>query len=507
MTSSPVPEPEFRGKTLTPVSPCPVHISDPASIPVLEKQIDQVFNDTSTHLPPTQNLQTMPNMAATSTNANICEVSAEDSSSLSSAYDDEDEMKTEVEGNEVQANGDGPVNDDYAMSLDFDDESDMQEKGEDDEPSAATNGLTEHQAIDAPPQDQSVAIPLPNPLPLGAGPASNPVGVGESIVPTKSTNASPTLASSTASSLTVGEGSPATTVPRGFTTSADGNVSIQANLDPQTDVVAGGEVNLQALLDNLSHPTATPTTAPPLAGLPTATTTAFQPGPTDVSFPPTASLPALHATLPPRPPPQEKPASHPGYSPQDDIRSYHPHIPHAPTKSSLQSPAHLSSQSNPPANPTTPNPQSISTYRPPTHGLPPPLIGAGAPGTASLPGTGLPPPPVATFQQTSAPGTTAQPPPTGLPRNPLVEERAERNLSQSVNSGDDEDERPWGPEVQKSYDAFLQEERVFVTEGQWDRFPPNSRLFIGEPERQLTVIRPVDRGLTYRCQAIYQRKR
>jgi hypothetical protein len=39
----------FRGKTLTPESPRPLHIPEPANIPVLENQMDPVFNDTSTY--------------------------------------------------------------------------------------------------------------------------------------------------------------------------------------------------------------------------------------------------------------------------------------------------------------------------------------------------------------------------------------------------------------------------------------------------------------------------
>jgi hypothetical protein len=39
----------FRGKTLTPESPRPLHIPEPSNIPVLENQMDPVFNDTSTY--------------------------------------------------------------------------------------------------------------------------------------------------------------------------------------------------------------------------------------------------------------------------------------------------------------------------------------------------------------------------------------------------------------------------------------------------------------------------
>jgi hypothetical protein len=52
----------------------------------------------------------------------------------------------------------------------------------------------------------------------------------------------------------------------------------------------------------------------------------------------------------------------------------------------------------------------------------------------------------------------------------------------STSPGDDEDIR-WGPETNRLYEAFLDQERKFVTEGQWDQFPMGSRLFIGEHHR------------------------
>lgn len=42
----------FRGKTLTPESPRPLHIPEPSNIPVLKNQMDPVFNDTSTYEKP-----------------------------------------------------------------------------------------------------------------------------------------------------------------------------------------------------------------------------------------------------------------------------------------------------------------------------------------------------------------------------------------------------------------------------------------------------------------------
>ncbi|KAJ5240146.1 RNA-binding protein (Nab3) [Penicillium chermesinum] len=50
-----------------------------------------------------------------------------------------------------------------------------------------------------------------------------------------------------------------------------------------------------------------------------------------------------------------------------------------------------------------------------------------------------------------------------------------------------DDDSPWGPEVQKKYDEFLHDERIYVTEGLWDRFPIGSRLFVGNlPTERVT---------------------
>jgi RNA recognition motif. (a.k.a. RRM, RBD, or RNP domain) len=48
-------------------------------------------------------------------------------------------------------------------------------------------------------------------------------------------------------------------------------------------------------------------------------------------------------------------------------------------------------------------------------------------------------------------------------------------------------ERPWTPTTQRVYDQFLEDERRYVTEGIWDRFPNGSRLFVGNlPSEKVT---------------------
>lgn len=199
--------------------------------------------------------------------------------------------------------------------------------------------------------------------------------------------------------------------------------------------IASGEIDIQQLLDNITANAEkkesgsaldTPTSAnPPSASIPKAGS----------SLPP-------HASLPPRP---QVPPSH--YN--DDMTKYHAA--------------------------TTNFPQPQSTYKP---GVNVPLVAAGAPGTYSDARNGLPPPPTASFRQ---PPTT-----TGSPISPGVYPQMVRfgGPDRSSKSEPSEDiggsDIRWGPEIQKKFDQFLAEERVYVTDGQWDRFPVGSRLFIGK---------------------------
>jgi len=127
---------------------------------------------------------------------------------------------------------------------------------------------------------------------------------------------------------------------------------------------------------------------------------------------------APQASLPPRPPAQEL-----SYNPNDDIRSFHPHSQQTPN-----------------------NPQQ------PGNGQPQNLTAAGQ-GYAPM-------------LQEGAQGAAAQ-------------GSAPKRQGQRSETPDDEDIR-WPPEVNRRYEEFLDQERKFVTEGQWDQFPMGSRLFIGK---------------------------
>ena len=71
---------------------------------------------------------------------------------------------------------------------------------------------------------------------------------------------------------------------------------------------------------------------------------------------------------------------------------------------------------------------------------------------------GLPPPPIPSFQAALAPGSP---------------------LSASRGKFEEDDESKWSAETQKEFDNFLEQERHFVTEGNWEQFPFGSRLFVG----------------------------
>lgn len=135
-----------------------------------------------------------------------------------------------------------------------------------------------------------------------------------------------------------------------------------------------------------------------------------------------SSIPAP-ANLPPRPPAQDKYATNPNFNPNDDIRSFHPH-----------------------SQPVT------GQYR-----------GGGQSNAPAAAGIG----------PSSTHGGSSNQSPNALGYGP----RSSVDLSEG---GDDEDRR-WPPEINRLYEAFLEEERKYVTDGRWDQFPNGSRLFIGEP--------------------------
>ena len=235
----------------------------------------------------------------------------------------------------------------------------------------------------------------------------------------------------------------------------DVKVAESTDLAAQSSEIAarensGTEVNYQALLDNIGSPKASgPTEVGDDHGSPSsqAPQSAHIPAPNSTTLA-SANIPPS-AGLPPRPPPQEKPAIHPNYVSGEDIRSYHfPPMHHAAATSNQ-------------------NAATSNSYRPspfPAHMMSP------MPGTSS---NGLPPPPLPSFQQPQNPFEAS------TDRSPITSSRMQDDFRENPERGSRDDTERWPPHIQQKYDQFLKDEEVYTKEGAWDKFPQGSRLFVG----------------------------
>ena len=433
---------QFRGKTLSPESPRPVHVAEPSNIPVLQNQTDPIFNLMSTHMDhphASRDLTEMDHEIAT--NANKCETVGHEEDTTQQTLSSDHNQSVAVE--QLQ---------DYSALPGHEQSVPLHQEQEPDLFSIPLNYTQNHSTSMI---DQTSAIDISDALPSIPNQAKEP---STSLDP-------PTLEGITQSmtdpSMTQENNVPMTSEQFATTVETSHDSLQQDTVLPQTgdnhqENVDNGGVNFQALLDNISpsNPIATPMEDgfAKTSGAPKDVGIEADPNNTRIS-------PAALQTstgLPPRPPPQEKPAIHPNYTPGDDIRTYH--FPHA-------------NQSKP--NPTQ-STQSSSSYRPiqgfSQHTV---VAAAGAPGTSSAP-NGLPPPPLATFQQ-PPPGIVEQPRPS-----PSIQQSRQNATSGDAGNGAvPPDNMPWPPEIQRKYDEFLSDERVYVAEGLWDRFPAGSRLFVG----------------------------
>lgn len=427
MTSSAQPDPQyFRGKTLTPESPVPLHIPEPSHIPVLLHQTDPIFNLMSTHMDP-------PSTSSYATTSGS-ELPPQEHSQAAQSNTAAASLNNGISHQENLPRGREPDQGDKDYVLAFENE-DLAE------------GLAEEMDTDTSPNHLSTSAAQPS--------ASTPAHETLSSHPQDDPSSYPhQVHTSLPESSNVIPGSPQPTQAASVVEEQDPQAApgSPSNSDDQTQ---DGGVNYQALLDNLSPSTATAPSADNIASITTAapSTTPTIPRPTSTESP----VPAvpLAPGLPPRPPPQEKPAIHPNYTTAEDIRSYHyPHV------QAANLPAPGASQPNNPI-------RSITGF---THPLPT---------NGSIGSNGLPPPPLATFQQSAL--QTAQPsqpsPITPQSRQPEIPTQAVDRNAVTLESGPDEP--PWPAELERQYDEFTSEEAKYVAEGVWDRFPPGSRLFVG----------------------------
>lgn len=418
MTFQSAPEdPEYTSepKLLSPVSPKPLHYPVPENIPVLEKQIDQLFNQTATHMsePTVSQTTGQTTQPVDTTIRDYISFTADDTAALSAPTSSISgggvSMEEQAQSREATA--------DKQMKLHLN-----------------TNS---HQDIDV---DHALAL-------------SN----------TKASHDSIPASSSTA---TIVAATP-TVFPHDATSQSEpsqAHLALLPSAVPSEGDGASG-VNYQSLLDSLSQSTSTAPNAEDVgmsnAASPPSTAQASALAPDALHSPSGSSAFAgLSAGLPPRPPPQEQPSIHPNYTHSSDIRDYHPH------------------SHNPALLPSAPH-TSPATYRP---NAAPSQVYPAAPFQTAAPGAnGLPPPPVASFQQPHP--LPPAPAPTQSPMSQLRRQRemleSAREIKQAAGEALDDEDAPWTAERQRKYDQFLTEERRYVTEGNWEQFPNGSRLFVG----------------------------
>jgi hypothetical protein len=412
----------------------PFHPSEPANIPVLRNQIDLVFNMTSTHIDSIPRSTSPIPTASIDTGIieHIGPITTEsadgiDDASFSDPYEEQEKAVEDSAAKRAMESTDVD-DDDYAMTFDS--------EGED----KSSRQDVSNASFDQEMQSQSA--------PVSVAATENHASTAPDSVPT---NVAPDGADNPTSHNPF---SPAAA------TAEDVPIAIESSAAPVTnetvqshsqstyeDVSSNGGIDIQQLLDNITATAAL--NAPNAAN--TTPTSAISSSPNFLP-PGSLGLPA-HASLPPRPQITQKPPMHPAYASQDDIRKYH---------------------AGPPGFP----PPQLSSYRPP--GVPASIVAAGAPGTSTDPRNALPPPPSASFQP--APSIATPPSLTHIsyPQNHRLPVQDRPANSIETADADDDAEISWSPAVQKLYDEFLADERMYVSEGLWDRFPAGSRLFIGQ---------------------------
>ena len=223
-----------------------------------------------------------------------------------------------------------------------------------------------------------------------------------------------------------------------------------------------GGVNYESLLDTISQ---SASTAPAAEPVPAPTTAA--------SFAHQGVQPALVPGLPPKPPVQAPSADFPTVH-----NAVYPfRIANSDQQGSFQ---HFTQEEHPQPLKQEEQYQPVhdpGQYQPVTHD--PFNVANGVAPSAQYPSHYLP-----QSIPLQAPGTSAWPQP-GNQISPI-------SPTQSLQPPDptrstDPAERPWTPHTQAQYDSFLEDERRYVTDGIWDKFPIGSRLFVGNlPSEKVT---------------------
>jgi hypothetical protein len=432
MTTPEAPLEAYRyARSQTPESPRPLHIPEPSNIPVLENQMDPVFNDTTTYdIRPnsqpltsiSEKLQDFEASAPTQSTGRLFEAVGQHGllARNEDAVESNHQAARLVSGNLFAENK--PISQNLSATF------------------SNANPPTTQPPLPHPPESSGPQASLPPQDTSYRGESDAFPPVQSSVRPLDDN-----VDKAQGSVQVQPAGANGSAMARASEASYSDSIGAAPSQErPSTDE----GVNYQSLLDNLSQSTSTAPAAESLTAPPTAEPLeANAPSHIEAEKP----LPAA-AGLPPRPPPQEKPSIHPSYSANESIRSYH-QLPNSNTNASS-----FSSQ--------------LPSYRQDISM--PPVNVAPLPSTAFRAANGLPPPPaLATYQQPQQ--NLAQ---HGSPSVQMLHDR-EVVSSPKPRGGSESEDIRWPPEIQAEYDQFLHDERNYVTEGVWDRFPPGSRLFVG----------------------------
>ncbi|KGO42194.1 Nucleotide-binding, alpha-beta plait [Penicillium expansum] len=382
MTPSPPDEAlHFRGKTLTPESPRPLHIPEPSNIPVLENQMDPVFNDTSTY--------------------------------ERSVY------------KQVPQIHDGWL---HGGLKDGGGQSQTQDAG-------SFHGSQPNRGM----QNEMIASAYypPNPASGSENPSHQSSGFSHP-------------------DSTYSLAAPDAPVSQAFATGSEVDHAHNPEQSRMPDRLIAeergghttGGVNFQQLLDNLSHPNPGAT----IPAVSSAENSSLHQAPAGESLK-SQGIPAhLQA--------QSHDSIQAHYTPNVEV-AYH-QLPSAHDAAATASPAYSAQPSN---------------IQPQTQSQPFNI----ASGEVSAVNNLLPP--ISTYPKPPSTGAESQ----GSLQEPLLASKKGRVDKQGRPIKLSDDDMPWGPEVQKKYDEFLHDERIYVTEGLWDRFPMGSRLFVGNlPTERVT---------------------
>ncbi|KAL7797233.1 hypothetical protein V8C37DRAFT_408022 [Trichoderma ceciliae] len=417
----PEPEPEATLQAtanLSPVSPSPVHTAAPLVVPALQHTVDTIDAMVAAAASLPSRVADAPIVDPSLAPAGETDDIVDDDS-FSDAYGEEtEEMAVEPPQQELVDN-----NDDYAKTFDS---PIGPEEGEDQEPQDVSSVPRESNENSSFLSDHLTSRPSDVSHIAADSSASAPAAQNPSL---STTQPEAGLEPASAAELQFSDAQAASTPPVAQPTlpGADPSRQDSGNSSP---------VDIQQLVADLTaHPAESspgypdPTSASATTVDVPAASNPFSPITTTTTVTTVTTATALpsSSSLPPRPP-------LPQVAPQSYASQHHP--------------------------PGTNSNVSGSVGVPPTPGQPSTFAIAGAPGTSTEALGNLPPPP-ATAMNPSAAAASINPSP--YPSNPP---------GYPVDRAQD-------AEYQRQWDQFMADERQYMSEAKWDRFPEGSRIFIG----------------------------